>query len=278
MQNLRAIYMRAQSQLSIPLLAVVLTTFAPDVSAQNEIRVAVASNFSHAMTVIAGRFEANTGHPVVLSFGSTGKHYAQIVNGAPFDAFFAADAGRPERLEEEGVAVAGSRFTYALGKLVLWSRKKGYVDPDAAVLKRGFHRMAVANPKLAPYGKAAEEILRTLGLWETLSPRIVRGENISQTYQFVYTGNAELGFVAYSQIIRPGQSTAEQIEGSFWEVPQTLYSPIEQQAVLLTDNETVRDFLSYVRSEEVLKIIRDSGYGTPERRTTPSRSERSELK
>jgi len=224
------------------------------------IRVAVASNFVEAITVIAERFEARTDHEVTLSAGSTGKHYAQISNGAPFDAFFAADAHRPQLLEQEGVAVAGTRFTYALGKLVLWSPTAGYVDRDGRVLERGeFRHLAIANPKLAPYGRAAEEVLLAMGLWDRFGRRLVRGENIGQAYQFVSSGNAELGFVAYSQVRRPGRA----IEGSWWNVPQTLYTPIEQQAVLLKDGEAARAFLSFVRSDEALEIIRDYGYDTP---------------
>ncbi len=233
---------------------------APGQSIAEEIWVAVASNFTDAITSIAKRFEASKNHTVTLIFGSTGKHYAQIKNGAPFDAFFAADVRRPELLEKEGVALPGSRFTYAMGKVVLWSPKTGYVDPEASVLERGeFHHLAIANPKFAPYGKAAQEVLQARGLWGRLSGRLVRGENIGQTFQFVNSGNAELGFVAYSQVKRPNQP----IEGSFWEVPQALYTPIEQQAVLLKDNEAARGFLSFVRSDEALKIIRDYGYDTP---------------
>ncbi len=256
----RGCHLRVDASLLSVLLLVGLLTLPPGRSVPDQIRIAAASNFSRAITALAERFEANTGHSVMLSFGSTGKHYAQIVNGAPFDAFFAADIRRPERLEEEGVAVAGSRFTYAVGKVVLWSRNTEYVDPEAAVLKRGeFHRIAIANPQFAPYGKAAQEILQALGLWEQLNARLVRGENVSQAYQFVHSGSAELGFVAYSQVIDPSRS----IEGSFWEVPQALYTPVEQQAVLLNDNETARAFLSYVQSEEAREIIRDFGYDTP---------------
>jgi molybdate transport system substrate-binding protein len=233
---------------------------APGQSMAEEIRVAVASNFKVAVTAIAKRFEAGTDHKVTVIFGSTGKHYAQIKNGAPFDAFFAADVRRPEQLEKEGIALPGSRFTYALGKVVLWSPRTGYVDPQAGILERGeFHHLAIANPKFAPYGKAAEEVLQARGLWSRLSGRLVRGENIGQTFQFVNSGNAELGFVAYSQVKRPNL----QIDGSLWEVPQALYTPIEQQAVLLKDNQAARDFLSFVRSDEALKIIRDYGYDTP---------------
>jgi len=229
-------------------------------SIAEEIRVAVASNFAVVMRTVAAGFEAGTGHKVKLIFGSTGKHYAQIKNGAPFDAFFAADAQRPERLEQEGVAVGNSRFTYAIGKVVLWSPRPDYVDPDARVLQQGHFRfLAIANPRLAPYGQAAQEVLQARDLWANVSGRLVRGENIAQTFQFVKSGNAELGFVAYSQIKRPNAP----IEGSYWVVPQVLYTPIRQQAVLLKDNKPARAFLSYVQSNEALKIIHDYGYETP---------------
>jgi molybdate transport system substrate-binding protein len=237
-----------------------IVILAPGHSLAEEIRVAVASNFTAAITSITKRFEENTGHKVTLIFGSTGKHYAQIKNGAPFDAFFAADPRRPKRLERQGIALPGSRFTYALGKVVLWSPKADYVDPEASILGRGkFHHLAIANPKLAPYGEAAQEILEARGLWRLLSTRLVRGENIGQAFQFVKSGNAELGFVAYSQV----KSANHPIEGSFWKVPQSLYTPIEQQAVLLKDKNAARAFLWFVRSEEMLKTIRDYGYDTP---------------
>lgn len=226
----------------------------------DEIRVAVASNFTDAIKSIAERFEANTGQKVRLIFGSTGKHYAQIKNGAPFDVFFAADIKRPKLLEEEGVALPESRFTYAFGKVILWSPKAGYVDSEGNVLEqRKFRYLALANPKLAPYGKAAQEALQARGVWDALKGNTVRGENIGQTFQFVKSGNAELGFVAYSQVKRPGHP----IGGSWWEVPQALYTPIEQQAVLLKENDAARAFLSFVKSDESLEIIRGFGYGTP---------------
>lgn len=227
-----------------------------------EIRLAVASNFANAITTLAERFESNTGHKVTLIFGSTGKHYAQIKHGAPFDAFFAADVRRPERLEKEGVAVPGSRFTYAVGKLVLWSPKPGYVDAQAQVLEqKQFHYLAIANPELAPYGKAAQQVLQARGLWDGLQGHIVRGENISQAFQFVKSGNAELGFVAYSQVKRPEQP----FEGSFWKVPQVLYTPIEQQAVLLKESKAARAFLLFMQTGEALKIIHEYGYDVPGR-------------
>jgi molybdate transport system substrate-binding protein len=226
----------------------------------DEIRVAVASNFSDAIKHIAKRFQLSTAHKVTLIFGSTGKHYAQIKNGAPFDVFFAADSVRPQRLEAEGLALTGSRFTYAFGKLVLWSPQSSYVDTEGKVLETGqFRYLSIANPKLAPYGKAAQEVLQTRGVWDALQSRMVRGENIGQTFQFVKTGNAELGFVAYSQLKQRGQS----IEGSFWDVPQSLYTPIEQQAVLLQDNAAARSFMSFVKNVESRQVIEAYGYGIP---------------
>lgn len=231
-----------------------------DIVPAEEIRVAVASNFTNAAKDIAKRFEAQTGHRVTLISGATGKHYAQIINGAPFDVFFAADVRRPKLLEQKAVVVPGSRFTFAVGKIVLWSPTAGLVDTEGEVLSKGdFRYLAIANPKLAPYGKAAEKVLRRRGLWELLRGRMVRGENIGQTFQFVRSGNAELGFVAYSQIKTPDKI----LEGSYWVVPQTLYESIEQQAVLLKDNKVARDFLFFVKSDKVQEIIQGYGYGTP---------------
>ena len=232
----------------------------------DELKVAVASNFYPTMKLIAQHFELKTDgssgqqHKVILIPGSSGKHYAQIINGAPFDVFFSADIDRARLLEQEGRAIAGTRFTYALGKLILWSSIDNYVDSKGEVLnKKDFRYLAIANPKLAPYGKSAEEALRSLKLWTNLKKRLVQGENIAQTFQFISTGNAKLGFVAYSQIMNPGLS----IDGSFWEVPQSIYKPIEQQAVLLKDSYIGREFLSFVKSDESLSIIYESGYGLP---------------
>lgn len=236
------------------LLSAIGTSSAEDVS------VAVASNFSDAMQAIVARFEADTAHRVTLIFGSTGKHYAQIKNGAPFDLFFAADLERPALLEKEGLASPGTRFTYALGKLVLWSPKEDYVDDRGKVLEQAdFRYLAVANPKLAPYGKAAEEVLQAKSVREALRDRFVQGEDIEQTFQFVKSGNAELGFVAYSQIKRPDQP----IPGSYWEIPRSLYAPINQQAVLLKEKVAARALLSFVKSETARSIIRAFGYATP---------------
>jgi len=229
-------------------------------SRAGEIRVAVASNFSTTMLAITTRFESNTGHKVKLVPGSSGKHYAQIINGAPIDLFFAADIHRPEKLEKEGRTISGTRFTYALGKLVLWSPKVGKVDFKGNVLEHGkFRHLAIANPKLAPYGKAAEEVLKSRGLLGVLGKSLVRGENIGQTFQFVESGNAELGFVAYSQL----KNLARPAGGSFWEVPQVLYTPIEQQAVLLRESKIGREFLFFFRCDEILELIHFHGYETP---------------
>lgn len=221
------------------------------------IRVAVASNFSEPIKAIAAKYESHTGHRLILVFGSTGKHYAQIKNGAPFELFLAADTRRPQLLEQQGIAIDGSRFTYARGRLVLWSPRNNYVDAKGKVLESGEYRhLAIANPKLAPYGKAAQEVLESRGLWETSQRRLVRGESIGQTYQFVRSGNAELGFVAYSQIKRPNHSDT----GSYWVIPQAFYEPIEQQALLLKENTVARDFMSFLQTQEVKIIITKHGY------------------
>lgn len=259
--NITAMFHDLRSRVLLCVLPLaVLMALAPAMTPAEEIRVAVATNFAEAISTIAGRFEAGTNHKVTLIFGSTGKQYAQIKNGAPFDAFLAADAHRPERLENERIALPGSRFTYAVGKVVLWSPAADYVDPEGRILRQGdFRHLAIANPELAPYGKAAQEILQALGLRDRLDRRLVRGENIGQTFQFVHSGQVELGFVARSQVTRPGQP----VEGSFWEVPQALYTPITQQAVLLKDSVAARAFLAFMRSREALKIIHDYGYDTP---------------
>lgn len=224
------------------------------------INVAVASNFTNPIKEIAARFEAQSGHRINLVFGSTGKHYAQIKNGAPFAAFFAADAHRPELLEQEGVALPGSRFTYAVGRIVLWSPKPGLVDSDGKVLQeKPFRHLAIANPRLAPYGKAAQQFLQARGLWDGLQGHLVRGENIGQTFQFIRSGSAELGFVAYSQVKRPGHP----LEGSLWEIPPDTYDPIAQQAVLLEESPVAREFMTFVRSAEATGIILGFGYAMP---------------
>jgi molybdate transport system substrate-binding protein len=224
------------------------------------IRVAVASNFSETMKQLASRFQKKSGHKVIVIKGSSGKHYAQILHGAPFDVFFSADTLRPAKLEEAGKTVKRSRFTYAVGKLVLWSPRKNLVDSQGLILQNNtFRHIAIANPKLAPYGKAAQQVLEKLGLLEQLQHKIVRGENISQTFQFVKSGNAELGFIAYSQL-KISRSTAP---GSWWNIPASFYSPINQQAVLLNSKKAALDFITYIKTDASREIIQSYGYNTP---------------
>ena len=226
----------------------------------DEIRLAVASNFSNAMETIITQFKQQTGHDIIVAYSSTGKHFAQIRNGAPFDAFFAADVQRPKLLEDAGLTVAGTRFTYATGRLVLWSPKKNYVDSAGEILNKGnFTHLAIANPNLAPYGRAAQQVLQKKGLWEQLQNRMVRGENIGQTFQFVMSGNVPLGFVALSQLKQLNAESA----GSYWLIDQSLYDIIEQQTVMLKDSPAVRSFMQYMKSDATRAVIRRSGYDTP---------------
>ena len=221
-----------------------------------ELRIAVASNFITAMEQLAEHFTAETGHTTKLIFGSTGKHYAQIRHGAPFDVFFAADSERPELLEQHGLAVPASRFTYALGQLVLWSPDADLVDAEGKVLNSSsFHYLALANPKLAPYGKAAQQVLQQAGVWRQLRGQMVRGENIGQTFQFVRSGNAQLGFVAYSQLLSLGE-----ISGSYWLPEQGSYSAIQQQAVILRDSPAAQQFMQFVKGPQGREIITSLGY------------------
>jgi molybdate transport system substrate-binding protein len=225
-----------------------------------EVSVAVAANFSAPMQRIASLFEQETGHKAVLSFGSTGGFYAQIRHGAPFDVFLSADEGTPAKLEHEGLGVTGSRFTYAVGRLVLWSKRAGWVDDQGEVLRTGrFERLAVANPKLAPYGAAAVEVMNRMGLMQHLSSRLVQGDNIAQTYQFVSTGNASLGFVALSQVMLEGKLS----QGSAWVVPAHLYTPIRQDAVMLTkgrNTPAAQALMTFLRSGQALAVMRAHGY------------------
>jgi molybdate transport system substrate-binding protein len=227
-------------------------------AAAEEIRVAVATNFSETMAALVARFEQDSEHTVLLSAGSTGNHYAQIRNGAPFEAFFSADAERPTLLEQQGIAVEGSRFLYAVGRLVLWSPRAGFVDAEGRVLDGGnFRFLAIANPELAPYGAAARDVLMARKLWASLQPKLVRGQDIGQAYSFVHTGNAELGFVAYAQIKTPAGEAA----GSYWLVPESLHRPIAQEAVLLRDVPAARELMEFVKSSAAREIIRSYGYG-----------------
>lgn len=224
------------------------------------VRVAVAANFTAPMRAIAAQFARDTGHQARLSFGASGKFYAQIKHGAPFQMLLSADDEIPARLEREGQTVAGTRFTYAIGTLVLWSPRPDLVDGRGEVLKTGaFHKIALANPRLAPYGRAAREVMAGLGLLDTLQPKFVQGENIAQTWQFVSTGNAELGFVALSQVMQKGRIS----HGSAWVVPGRLHTPIRQDAVTLAagkDNAAAAALTQYLKGDRARTIIRAYGY------------------
>jgi molybdate transport system substrate-binding protein len=225
-----------------------------------EAQVAVAANFTAPMRAIAAAFEDSGEHRLRLSFGSSGKFYAQIHHGAPFQVFLSADAEKPEQLQREGMILPSSRITYAIGRLALWSAQPGRVDASGSVLASGgFHHLAMANPRLAPYGAAAMQTLTALGLADRLADRIVQGENIAQAYQFTATGNAELGFVALSQIMQQGAID----RGSAWIVPSELHAPIRQDAVILrrgADNPAAKALLDYLRSPAAIRIIESFGY------------------
>lgn len=249
--------MKRVSQSLLAMLA--LLGFA-SVAIADEVQVAVAANFTAPMQKIAAEFEKDTGHKALLSFGATGKFTAQINNGAPFEVLLSADQETPARLEHEGAAVAGSRFTYAIGKLVLWSTREAIVDNQGDVLKRGgFDHIALANPKLAPYGAAAMETMKALGVADTLAPKFVQGENIAQTYQFIATANALLGFVAMSQVYEDGKLKS----GSAWVVPSNLYSPIRQDAVILEkgkDSAAAAALMKYLKGDKAKAVIKSYGY------------------
>lgn len=225
-----------------------------------EVQVAVAANFTAPVQAIAADFEKDTGNKVVASYGATGQFYAQIKNGAPFEVFLAADDTTPAKLESEGMTVPGSRFTYATGALALWSAKDGYVDANGDVLKKNaFTHLAIANPKAAPYGLAATQALDKLGLTQAVSSKVVEGQNISQAQQFIATGNAELGFVALSQIFKNGKITS----GSAWIVPASLHEPIKQDAVILQkgkDNPVAKQFADYLKGPKAAAVIKSFGY------------------
>jgi molybdate transport system substrate-binding protein len=242
----------------IPLLIMLLAGIATSVHA-DAISVAVAANFTAPMQQIATAFEKETGHKVQAAYGATGKFYAQIKNGAPFELLLSADDVTPARLIKERAAVAGSPFTYAIGKLVLWSAKPAIVDEAGAVLKNGdFNHLAIANPKLAPYGAAAVEVMKALGVYDAVQPKLVTGESIGQTHQFISTGNALLGFVALSQVLKDGK-----MEGSAWIVPAKLYAPIRQDAVILEKGRgkpAAEALMQYLKSDKAKAVIQSFGY------------------
>ena len=228
----------------------------------DEVSIAVAANFTAPMQKIAAEFEKDSGHKVVAAFGSTGKFYAQIKNGAPFEVLLTADDETPTRLVTENAAVAGTQFTYAVGKLVLWAAKPAVVDAAGEVLKKGdFEHIALANPKLAPYGAAAIQAMKALGVYEALAAKVVTAENITQSYQFISTGNAQLGFVALSQVLKDGK-----IEGSAWLVPAKLYQPIRQDAVILEKGKgkpAAEALMKFLKSDKAKAVIRSYGYDLP---------------
>ena len=232
----------------------------PGAASADEVAVAVAANFTAPMQKIAQLFEQDTGHKAVLSFGATGKFYAQIANGAPFGILLAADDTTPEKIGKEGLGDASTRFTYAIGQLVLWSKQAGYVDEGGKVLEKGdWRHIAIANPKLAPYGQAAMETLDKLKLTDKIKGRVVQGENIGQTYQFAASGNAELGFVALSQVLADGKLR----EGSAWVVPASMHEPIRQDAIVLKpaqNNPAAAALMQYLRGDKARAVIKSYGY------------------
>ncbi|MBL8477720.1 MAG: molybdate ABC transporter substrate-binding protein [Sterolibacteriaceae bacterium] len=241
-----------------PLLLALL--FVTALARADEVQVAVAANFTAPARQLALDFEKETGHKAVLAFGATGKFYAQIRNGAPFEVLLAADDETPAKLEKEGAAINGTRFTYAVGRLALWSAKAGYVDDKGEVLRRNeFRHLALANPRLAPYGAAAVEALTALKLLDANRPNFVQAENIAQAHQFVASGNAELGFVALSQVMKDGRLG----EGSAWVVPASLHQTIRQDAVLLAKGRgraAAEAWLSFLKGERARAVIRGYGY------------------
>lgn len=241
-------------------LAVLASSLVFGAAHADEVQVAVAANFTAPIQAIATDFEQDTGHKLVASYGATGQFYTQIKNGAPFQVFLSADDTTPQKLENEGDTVKGSRFTYAVGTLALWSAQAGYVDAGGEVLKRNqFKHLSIANPKAAPYGLAATQVLAKQGLSEQLKNKLVEGQNITQAYQFVSTGNAELGFVALSQIYKDGKVTS----GSAWIVPASLHDPIKQDAVILNkgkDSAAAKALVEYLKGPKAAAVIKSYGY------------------
>ncbi|BAN47004.1 molybdate ABC transporter substrate-binding protein [Metapseudomonas resinovorans] len=240
--------------------AALAALFALGSASAAEVQVAVAANFTAPIQAIAKDFEKDTGHKLVAAYGATGQFYNQIKNGAPFEVFLSADDTTPAKLEKEGDTVPGSRFTYAIGTLVLWSPQEGYVDAKGDVLKNGAYKhLSIANPKTAPYGLAATQVLDKLGLTETVKPKLVEGQNITQALQFVSSGNAELGFVALSQVYKDGKVT----NGSAWIVPAEMHEPIRQDAVILKKGEAspaAQALVDYLKGPKAAEVIKSYGY------------------
>ncbi|AOE83895.1 molybdate ABC transporter substrate-binding protein [Pseudomonas sp. TCU-HL1] len=241
-------------------LAFLLSCFSLGNATAAEVQVAVAANFTAPIQAIAKDFEKDTGHKLVAVYGATGQFYTQIKNGAPFEVFLSADDTTPAKLEKEGDAVPGSRFTYAIGTLVLWSAQDGYVDTKGEVLKTGqYKHLSIANPKTAPYGLAATQVLDKLGLASAVKPKLVEGQNITQALQFVSSGNAELGFVALSQVYKDGKITS----GSAWIVPADMHEPIKQDALILKKGEAnpaAQALVDYLKGPKAAEVIKSYGY------------------
>ena len=241
-------------------LAALLGCLAFTSAQADEVQVAVAANFTAPIQAIASDFEKDTGHRLIAAYGATGQFYTQIKNGAPFEVFLAADDTTPQKLEKEGDIVPGSRFTYAIGTLALWSAKDSYIDgTDKALIDNQFKHLSIANPKAAPYGLAATQVLAKLGLTDKIKNKIVEGQNITQAYQFVSTGNAELGFVALSQIYKDGKVS----NGSAWIVPEVMHDPIRQDAVILKKGESnpaAKALADYLKGPKATAIIKSYGY------------------
>jgi len=251
--------LRTLRQLSIAIFLLVL-----QVSANaGEVKAAVAANFTAAIAKLQPLFEKQTGHHLLASFGATGQLYAQIGNGAPFDVFLSADDKAPQKLVKENRAVAGTEFIYARGELALWSAEKGYVDDKGEVLQRNqYAHLAIANPDTAPYGLAAVQTLKKLGIYDTVKGKFVQGDNIAQAHLFIASKNASLGFVALAQVL----AMPEAERGSWWQVPAAMHDPIDQQAVLLKaghKNDAARAFLTFLQSPQAIAIVHELGYATP---------------
>ncbi|WP_242196494.1 MULTISPECIES: molybdate ABC transporter substrate-binding protein [unclassified Pseudomonas] len=248
------------SRLAPTALATLIAAFALGSAQADEVQVAVAANFTAPIQAIAADFEKDTGHKLVAAYGATGQFYTQIKNGAPFEVFLSADDTTPKKLDDEGATVKGSRFTYAVGTLALWSAKPGYVDAKGEVLKKNqYQHLSIADPKTAPYGLAATQVLAKEGLSEQVADKLVTGQNITQAFQFVSTGNAELGFVALSQIYKDGKVT----RGSAWIVPASLHDPIKQDAVILTkgkDSAAAKALVDYLKGPKAAAVIKSYGY------------------
>ena len=253
-------------RLAVLWLLAALTALSGPAARAEELNVAVAANFFGTLQKLAPKFEQASGNKLLLSSGSSGQFYTQIRQGAPFDVLLSADSDRPRQLETEGLGVAGSRFTYAIGTLVLWSPKADVVDRDGKVLRGGAYRMiGIADPHNAPYGAAAQQVLTALGLWEQLNQdkKLAVGENINQAWQFAATGNVDMAFVALSQV-----SDSNAISGSYWLPPQALYTPLTQDAVILTrtGKRALADaFLKWLRQDpQAIAAIKAAGYHVPE--------------